>query len=120
MGRAEAFYAIHILTSDDMEQVSESPRLTVAIHTSQRLRLTCGGFSESSAGYLSSRRTLESCKNRREVDLVLLNLQDRPKHRPVLLGRVKPGTSLRDSWGSETNTVYSYSTKPEVHSGGGR
>lgn len=24
---------------------------------------TCGGFSESSAGYLRSRRTLESCKN---------------------------------------------------------
>lgn len=31
MGCAEAFYAMHILTSDDIEQVSESPRLTVAI-----------------------------------------------------------------------------------------
>lgn len=75
------------LTCDDIEPVSESLRLTVAtlhyyishdsekeLHTSQRPRLTCGGFSESSAGYLSSRRTLESCKNRREVDLALLNL----------------------------------------------
>lgn len=36
MGRAEAFYAIHILTSDDTEQVGESPRLTGANYTLHR------------------------------------------------------------------------------------
>lgn len=31
-----------------------------------QLVFTCGGFSESSAGYLSRRKTLENCKNNRQ------------------------------------------------------
>ena len=78
-----------------------------------RIIFTCGGFSESSAGYLSRRKTLESCRSRREAQWGSVNTDlGAPEPQSV----VNPGSSPGHSW-SGLKHWYSFPTVQREHRG---
>lgn len=59
MRENEKLFTVIVASRTSRHQIIQSQFQTENIPS-----FTCGGFSESSAGYLSSRKTLESCKSR--------------------------------------------------------